>query len=150
MRETYDESIGYPTVLTGRKIVHLLHLFLRPYGITPEQWTILRFLAEQDGITQKQLSHISGKDQPTVTRILDIMDREAWIERRANSADRRSFLIFLTEKGKRLFTQLRPIVAEAFLMILDGIREEELTALKRILHRMNDNIEHAIERLAVK
>ncbi|HEU5138650.1 MAG TPA: MarR family transcriptional regulator [Bacillales bacterium] len=150
MVDTFDRAVGYPTVLTGRKIVHLLYLNLRFYDITPEQWTILRFLGERDGITQKELSEASGKDQPTVTRILNIMDRKGWIRRHSNSGDRRSFLIRLTMEGRILLDELQPVVEETFSAVLDGISSEDLEMLKRVLRQMDANMENEFDKQKIK
>lgn len=147
---TFDRTVGYPTVLTGRKIVRLLFLNLRMYDITPEQWTVLRFLGERDGITQKELSDLTGKDQPTLTRILTIMDRKGWIDRRANREDRRSFLVWLTGNGLDLLEQLRPLVEASFERMLDGISEEQLQILRQVLQELDRNIENEFERLKIK
>lgn len=147
--DTYDRIIGYPTVLTGRKIVRLLFLNLRKYDITPEQWTILRFLGENDRITQKELSEVSGKDQPTVTRILNIMDRKGWVRRLANDQDRRSFFICLTADGRHLLDHLRPVVEKTFEKVLSGITEEQMTDLKQILNQMDANLENEFEKQKV-
>lgn len=148
MFETYDKSIGYPTVLTGRKIVRLLFLNLRAYDITPEQWTILRFLGDNERISQKELSEVSGKDQPTVTRILNIMDRKEWISRVANDQDRRSFFICLTERGRNLLEHLRPVVEETFEKALAGISAAQMEGFKQILKQVNDNLDDEFEKQA--
>jgi DNA-binding MarR family transcriptional regulator len=150
MGQTYDQSVGYPTVLSGRRIVHMLYLHLKDYGITPEQWTVLRFLKERDGITQKQLSEASGKDQPTLTRILTIMMKKGWIQRKANKEDGRSFLIFVTPLGSQLFVKLEPVVEEAFSKILSGIPAENLEVLKWTLRQMDANMENEIHRVKVQ
>ncbi|MFC7392738.1 MarR family winged helix-turn-helix transcriptional regulator [Scopulibacillus cellulosilyticus] len=150
MLKTLDVSVGYPTVLTGRKIVHFLYIHLRLYDITPEQWTVLRYLGGQDGITQKDLSQKSGKDQATVTRILDILDRKGWIERRANADDRRSYLVYFTEEGKALRDKLEPLMQEIYEKVFDGISEEKLEVFLEVLSQVNDNLEYEFEKQMVK
>ncbi|TCP30191.1 MarR family transcriptional regulator [Scopulibacillus darangshiensis] len=150
MHNTIDAAVGYPTVLTGRKIVHLLFVHLKSYDITPEQWTVLRYLGEQDGITQKELSQKSGKDQATLTRILDNMDRKTWIERKANSNDRRSFLVYLTDSGERLRHVLEPSIEKVYQKVFNGISEEQIALLKITLEHMERNIEIALEEEKVK
>lgn len=149
MDDTYDKTIGYPTVLTGRKIVRLLFLSLRAYDITPEQWTILRFLGDHGEIAQKELSEMSGKDQPTVTRILNIMNRKGWISRMENNRDRRSFFICLTSDGKKLLDQLRPVVEETFTKVLNGISDEQMKNLMHILSLLDANLENEFEKQKV-
>lgn len=141
MKETYDEFIGYPTVLLGRKIVYLLAIYLRPYGITPEQWTVLRYLGQEDGITQKELSGKSGKDPGTLARILDIMDRKNWIERKTNNNDRRSFLVCLTNEGEHLRKKLKPFIESIYENVFKDITEDQLECFLNCLEQLEQNIE---------
>lgn len=141
MEQTYDVAVGYPTVLTGRKIVYLLSIYLRPFDITPEQWTVLRYLGEQDGISQKELSSKSEKDQGTLARILDNMDRKHWIERKTNNKDRRSFLVFLTPEGRHLKEQLEPGIEKLFQQVFAGVTAETLDCFLNCLEQLKSNIE---------
>ncbi|MBM7646553.1 DNA-binding MarR family transcriptional regulator [Scopulibacillus daqui] len=150
MFNSLDVSIGYPTVLTGRRIVHFLYSHLRLYDITPEQWTILRYLGGQDGITQKELSQKSGKDQATVTRILDILDRKELIVRQSNASDRRSFLVYLTEEGKALRDTIEPIMQEIYEKVFNGIPEEKLEIFLEVLNQVNENLEYELEKQTVR
>lgn len=141
MKATYDRTVGYPTVLTGRKIVYLLSISLRPYEITPEQWTVLRFLGEEDGIAQKALSEKSGKDPGTLARILDIMDRKKWVKRITNTKDRRSFLICLTNEGERLREELEPLIENIYEKVFQDISEKQLEDFLLCLETLEKNVE---------
>ena len=68
--------------------------------ITPEQWVIVDLLNNNDGVSQNDLANKSDKDAPTVSRIIDILERKTLIERKNVKGDRRKYHIFLTEEGK--------------------------------------------------
>ncbi|PFA70492.1 transcriptional regulator [Bacillus sp. AFS015802] len=136
-----DESIGLYTSHTVKNIIRFLTLHLKEFDVTPEQWTVLKTLAEQDGISQKQLALKAEKDQPTVTRILDILERKELIYKQKNTEDRRSFLIFITEKGMTAKDELSPFIESLYEgTILRGISEEELEVYKSVLSQINANI----------
>ncbi|MCA1055462.1 MarR family transcriptional regulator [Rossellomorea aquimaris] len=142
MRETRDESIGLFTSNTVKNIIRFLSINLKGFDITPEQWTVLKRLSENDGINQKELAVKSEKDQPTVTRILDILERKELISKQKNAEDRRSFLLFITEKGTALKEELSPFIEEIWEnRILSGISEEELDTYRHVLIKMNENLE---------
>ena len=44
--------------------------------ITPEQWTVLLYLWEKDGVTQQELCNATFKDKPSMTRLIDNMERQ--------------------------------------------------------------------------
>ncbi|WP_406688094.1 MarR family winged helix-turn-helix transcriptional regulator [Rossellomorea vietnamensis] len=136
-----DESIGLYTSHTVKNIIRFLTFHLKDFDVTPEQWTVLKRLAEKDGISQKQLAMRSEKDQPTLTRILDILERKKLIYKEKNSEDRRSFLIFITEKGVTAKDELSPFIENLYEdTILKGISEEELEVYKSVLSQINANM----------
>ncbi|WP_197747081.1 MarR family winged helix-turn-helix transcriptional regulator [Bacillus sp. KH172YL63] len=141
MKMSRDESIGLYTSHTVKNIIRFLTLHMKDFDVTPEQWTVLRRLSEQDGISQKQLALKSEKDQPTLTRILDILERKELILKQKNQEDRRSFLISITDKGSRANKELSPFIEELYEnTILEGISEEDLEVYKSVLSQINENM----------
>ena len=61
--------------------------------ITPEQWTVLIFLWEKDGVTQQELCNATFKDKPSMTRLIDNMERQHLVVRISDKKDRRTNLI---------------------------------------------------------
>lgn len=68
--------------------------------ITPEQWTVLLFLWEKDGVTQQELCNATFKDKPSMTRLIDNMERQHLVVRISDKRDRRTNLIHLTKPAK--------------------------------------------------
>ena len=82
-------------------------------GITPDQFTILRWLNEHpDGLTQRALADLMASDPNTVTAILTRMQKSGLIERRAHADDARCNLIALKNKGRTLHADLQPLANE--------------------------------------
>ncbi len=77
--------------------------------ITPEQWTVLIFLWEKDGVTQQELCNATFKDKPSMTRLIDNMERQHLVVRISDKKDRRTNLIHLTKDGKELEERARVI-----------------------------------------
>ncbi|WP_419880692.1 MarR family winged helix-turn-helix transcriptional regulator [Peribacillus sp. B-H-3] len=126
------EPVGMLISQTSRNLLRFLALQLKEYEVTPEQWSVLKSLEINDGVTQKELSQKTDKDQATLTRILDILERKLLIERRPNKEDRRSFLIHITEAGKKLKEHLYPFIEGLYgKQLLNGISEEDLTCFSR-------------------
>lgn len=72
--KSLDEEVGFLTVRTSRQLSQFLTLSLKPYGITIEQWGVLKRLEKQVLLTQKQLAERSMKDHATLTKILDLLE----------------------------------------------------------------------------
>ena len=137
---SYDESIGQLTNQTSKKIMRYLNSKLELHDITLEQWIVLSKLSQQDKITQKELAKNADKDQPTLARILDILERKKFVVRNPSEKDRRAFSVQITEKGINLKKQVAPSLESFFHTIIEGISDEEIETYKRVLIKINRNI----------
>lgn len=140
MFTSYDQNVGNFTNLINKKMVYYLNSQLALFDITAEQWQVLLNLSQQNNINQKVLSEIVKKDQPTLTRMLDILERKSLVKRQVSKDDRRSFCIEITEKGIALTKKLVPYIEDIFKKILDGISEEHLNIYLNVLTQIDKNI----------
>jgi DNA-binding MarR family transcriptional regulator len=104
-----EKSIGFAVYRTGLKLRADMARRIRKFDLTPEQWSVLTCLAEQDGLPQKQVAEITFKDQPTTGRIIDRLVEKGLVRREANPGDRRGFNIYLTPSGLDLRNQVLPV-----------------------------------------
>ncbi len=104
--------------------------------ITPEQWTVLIFLWEKDGVTQQELCNATFKDKPSMTRLIDNMERQHLVTRLSDKKDRRINLIHLTPEGKNLEDQAHIVTRQTLQEALQGITAEELTIGQNVLRKI--------------
>lgn len=140
MKYIVEESLGFIINRTNQKLSNYLTRRFKPYDITPEQWGLLNRLWEKDGVSQKELSETTVKDQTTVTRILDKLERKGLVKRQTNPDDRRIFLIFLTDEGRSLEDKLVPIAYEVLDEALQGLTQEEVQQMKVLLNKIFENV----------
>ena len=107
--------------------------------ISPEQWTVLIFLWEKDGVTQQELCNATFKDKPSMTRLIDNMERQHLVVRISDKKDRRTNQIHLTRTGKELEDQARRIANETLIEALKGITPEELKVSQDVLRKIFHN-----------
>ena len=83
-------------------------------GITPDQFSILRWLSEDDpaGITQRRLTDLMASDPNTITSTLSRMEKSGLIERRPHERDRRAHRVRLLPRGQQIFDNARKIAVE--------------------------------------
>ena len=110
--------------------------------ITPEPWTVLLFLWEKDGVTQQELCNATYRDKPSMTRLIDNMERLHLVVRISDKKDRRINLIHLTKDGRDLETKARPVANQTLKEALKGVTLDELRVgqelLKKIFFNMSD------------
>lgn len=107
--------------------------------LTPEQWVIIDKLSAQNGLSQNDLANQSFKDAPTTSRILDLLAKKGYIERKKGESDRRSFKVFLTKEGKETHDRGLPIVQELRAKGWNGLNDADYEAFLRIMDKIFNN-----------
>ncbi|MCC0641924.1 MarR family transcriptional regulator [Clostridioides sp. ES-S-0145-01] len=107
------------------------------YDITTDHYALLRFLWEQDGISQIDLCEKSCKDKSNTTRILDVMKNKGLIVRKVDVKDRRKFQIFLTDVGRKLEEPLNKIADVYATETFKTISDEELSLFTEALDKLS-------------
>ncbi len=119
-----------------RKIHRYYESQLAQFNITPVQFYVLSALWDNDKIKFKDLSLILDMDGSTLTGILDRMEKRGFIERRADPEDRRSVLVFLTDKSKEIGKEMI-LNAQGLDQELRGnISEDEFKLLLKLLDQL--------------
>lgn len=108
--------------------------------ISPEQWTVLLFLWEKDGVTQQELCNATFKDKPSMTRLIDNMERQHLVVRISDKNDRRTNLIHLTKTGKEIEEQARRVSTQTLKEALQGVTLEELEVSQEVLRKIFNNM----------
>ena len=107
-------------------------------GITPDQFSILRWLSEDDpaGITQRRLTDLMASDPNTITSTLSRMEKNGLIARKSHEIDRRAHRVKLLPAGRDTFEQAREVamrLQEQVLVVLSRERRarflEELESI---------------------
>ncbi|MDB5137127.1 MAG: MarR family transcriptional regulator [Mucilaginibacter sp.] len=111
------------------------------FNITVDQWLILKNLDNDRYLKQTELAELTGKDTPTLTRIVDLLCKKGLTERVIHKTDRRSFTVHLTENGKQLLNELSPKVDDIRMKAWEGLSETDYEDLKRILNKIYQNLE---------
>ena len=86
----------------NKKFEKLQRRIIQKENLTTAQYSILQQLWKNDGIKFKQLADACCCSQSTITGIVDTMEKKDVVIRKMNPEDRRSVLVMLTDKGKKL------------------------------------------------
>lgn len=105
-----------------------------------EEWAVLLLLWQEDGQTPGALALRTVKDQTTLTRLLDGMQRKGLVTRTPDEADRRRVRVNLTAKGQGMQATLVPLAAGLIEQSQRGISVEDLQTTRRVLRQMTDNL----------
>lgn len=97
-----DNSLGFLLTRTARALKRALDSKLVEHNLTATQYIVLARLWEEDGVSLTELGERLYFDNPTLTGVVDRMERDGLLERRRDRDDRRVVRVFLTERGKNL------------------------------------------------
>lgn len=136
----FDDSIGYLARLIFRSFSGLREQHTREYGISSGQWTFLRQLWREDGISQRELSRRIAMCDATTAVTLRTLEREGLVRREVNRRDRREILVHLTPHGRSLEKQLMPVTAEIQALATRNLSDAEVDALGRLMLRVIGNL----------
>jgi DNA-binding MarR family transcriptional regulator len=114
---------------------------LEDFDITVDQWLIMKNLSENELLSQAELAQMVFKDQPTLTRIIDILTKKGYVDRVPHPLDRRSFHLVLTADGISKVKALKPKIASIREKAWENLDETDFEEFKRILNTIYNNLE---------
>ena len=137
-----DNAIGFWIHRVYQASRNEMYRVFRDHGedITPEQWGVLIRLWERDGRPQAELCEATFRDAPTMSRIVDGMEKRGLLDRRAHPDDGRVRVVHLTRHGKALQKKLVPLVEKIVGDMVAGIDERALVTTRNALRAMFANM----------
>ncbi|NLZ95042.1 MAG: MarR family transcriptional regulator [Bacteroidales bacterium] len=134
------------SILTGKISTTINRALLRAFAqedlrITTEQWTVLACLWNEDKVTQRELCDLTSKDKPSMTRLIDNLERNKFVVRVSHATDRRVNLIHLTQYGASLHEKISGVVQRVVSKSLADISEEEISIARTVLNKIIKNLD---------
>jgi len=138
MSTTFDrqESFGWLVNVVANNAGKSFDNELKKHGLSIALWPTLMCLWEEEGITQRDIALKSKVESSTTTRTLDKLVKLELVERHEDPNSRRSFRIYLTDKGRALKDVLLPIPVAVNEAVLSSLDEDEQKMLIKLLQKM--------------
>jgi DNA-binding MarR family transcriptional regulator len=105
-------------------------------GLTPMLFGVLVVIDERPGVSQAEIADALGADPSTMVRMLDQLEKRAWVRREPSPVDRRSTLPVLTEAGRSILVEALPLVIESDRRIAAALTSAERETLLDLLRRL--------------
>lgn len=126
----------YLSALLGRASAAVAAEFnadIQRRGMPVLDWRVLATLSDSDGMTVSDLAEITLTKQPTLTRLIQRLERKGFVRKAADASDGRLVRLSLTARGKGEVNDLVHLAKERQKRILAGIDAEPLKASLRYL-----------------
>ena len=115
------------------------------YGITRAQWAVLAKVERAEGLKQSELAELMEMQPITLTRLIDRLCDNGWIERRGDASDRRVNRLYLRKAARPLLGKLSGLRSELTATALEGITPADAHRLLTQLEAIKENVRNAIQ-----
>lgn len=131
----------------GYLLVDVSRLYLRRFaqraavlGVTLAQGKTLGYLKRNEGIAQARLAELCDIEPMALVRILDRMEADGWIERRADPRDRRAKCLYLRPAAHPVLAELAKIGARLREEAIGGAPARDGTVFMRVLEHLYEKL----------
>ena len=117
------------------------------YGITRAQWAVLAKVERFEGMKQTELAEQMEMQPITLTRLIDKLCGQGWIERRGDDSDRRVNRLYLKKAARPLLGKLGGLRSDLTATALAGINPADTVKLLGQLEAIKENLRNAIQNI---
>jgi DNA-binding MarR family transcriptional regulator len=112
---------------------------LTSFGMAPRYFGLLMLVEANPGAPQSRLAEAVHLDRSSLVPIIDRLEQEGLLERRASGGDRRLKSVWLTREGEKLLSKLKPLALQHEARLAAGFTQKEREQLLTMLSRLSEN-----------
>ncbi len=140
--EKHGGSVGHLVKLAYIGMRREMDASVRKAGITTAQWQALGVLYHKPGLTHSELVDHMAIEPPSVTSLVNGMERKGWITRERSETDARVKRLHLTLKGRRLIESLRKATEPVERRMAAALTDTERESLRNLLRILVESLKH--------
>ena len=135
-----DDFIGVVIADVARLLRTAFDRRVRRLGITRAQWLVLTRLHRHPGASQSELADMMEVERASAGRMIDRLEANGWVERRAQNGDRRVKRVYLTAEAERVHRRIWRVAEETVEEALADLSAREAAQLRALLTRVKRNL----------
>lgn len=142
MNSFRKQSPTYQIAITRVIILKEFKRHLKENGlkITPEQLELLNVLFEKNERSMQEITTVTKKDNSATTRMVDILEKHSFVERKSSKTDRRLKLICITKKGTTEVTKANKVAKIFIDNATKDITKNEIDIFLSVIKKIRQNI----------
>jgi len=140
-----DRYIGYLISDVARMMRTVFDRRVRRLGLTRAQWLVLTRLHRRPGASQSELAEMLEVEKATAGRMIDRLERNGWVERRADATDRRVNRLYLTAEANRVQVSLRAISEQTVDDALVSLSADDRSQLTVFMNQVKTTLQAMTE-----
>ncbi|WP_050182139.1 MarR family winged helix-turn-helix transcriptional regulator [Domibacillus robiginosus] len=127
------DCMNFLLSVSQNKVFKYFSKLLEDYGVTPAQYGVLNCLWKEGQLSPKQIGEMVHLEAPTVSGILDKMQKADLIERSVDSKNRRNVLVTATSKSHEIREKVEFATITLNNKVLQNLSDIEKDELKKAL-----------------
>ena len=131
--EEANTSTGFLLSQLGHESLRHTRDALADHGLKPRQLRILDLLADRGPISQRELGELMAIDHSILVNMLNPLEKERFVKRERDSADRRRHLVTITAAGQRRLAAADEAFRKAEDAFFAALTQEQRIQLHEIL-----------------
>ncbi|PAD80619.1 MarR family transcriptional regulator [Niallia circulans] len=128
-----NNCMNFLLSVSQNKVFKYFSKLLEEYGVTPAQYGVLNCLWKEGQLSPKQIGEMVYLEAPTVSGILDKMQKAGLIERSVDPNNRRNVLVTVTSKSNSIKENIESATINLNTMVLQNLSDNEQNVLKKAL-----------------
>lgn len=143
----FENLIGYNIGKASHLMINAFHRSLQQLGldITLHQLGMLHFIRCHGESNQQELAEVMSKDKSAILRSVDILERKGYVNRVADTHDRRKNIITVTDKAVEIIETVKPHFMTHIRQMTQDITEDEIALCIKVTRKIQDNARQFIE-----
>lgn len=139
---TFDRSLPMQLLKAREAVMKSFLPHLRAHNLSAQQWRVLRALFDTEGLELSEVSRRCYLLMPSLSRIVQNLEKRALLSRRAHPSDQRCSIIVLTTEGELLVTQMMPESEARYQQITEQFGYGKLELLSELLDELVVKLEN--------
>ncbi|WP_417320616.1 MarR family winged helix-turn-helix transcriptional regulator [Emcibacter sp.] len=137
---TLEESPLYHLNHTSATYTAEMAEALKGVGMDQTQWRVLGLLGDKNPSMVNELARKGVIKMSTLTRMLERMERDGLVTRKAWEQDKRNIQVFITDKGLEALEVALSVNANIYNCAVEGLSDEDLEQFMKVLKHMRENL----------
>ncbi|MDR0911074.1 MAG: MarR family transcriptional regulator [Methanobrevibacter sp.] len=113
---------------------------LNKTGLLWDQLIVLSQISRYEGINQKNIAKLSLKNEASITRTINLLEKNGLIKREISKKDRREFLNYLTNKGRKTVEECEKIMNNVQKEIDEIFPPGDLIVIHKLLFKLFESL----------
>jgi DNA-binding MarR family transcriptional regulator len=130
-------------IRAGDDVTRLMDAHFAQHSITHGRFLVMMLLLEKKGTdcprptTPAELADLASVSRATITGLLDSLERDGFVRREPDPADRRQMSVHLTLKGQAFMHGILPDHFRVITRLMSALSENEQKTLSRLLTKVS-------------